>query len=95
MCVRGQWIQKNLDVVEVNQRRWFEERGGWLENVDRTHLELISGKPVQQKMYGNTKIVASDTVSYPPRFNIHSKKMKTLTLQPSRVQPKKFDRALI
>ena len=73
MCVRGQWIQKNLDVAEVNQRRWFEERWRWLENVDRTHLELISGKPVQQKMYGNTKIVASDTVSYPPRFNIHSK----------------------
>ena len=35
--------------VEVDQQRWLEESGQWLENVDRTHLVLASGKPVLQK----------------------------------------------
>ena len=29
--------RKIIDVAEVNQRRWLEESGQWLENVDRTH----------------------------------------------------------
>ena len=40
---------KIIDVAEVNQQHWIEESGQWLENVDRTHLVLSSGKPVQQK----------------------------------------------
>ena len=38
-----------IAVAEVNQRRWLEESGEWLENVDPTHLALTSGKPVSQK----------------------------------------------
>ena len=38
-------------VGEVNQQRWLEESGQWLENVDRTHPVLASGKPVIQKNY--------------------------------------------
>ena len=44
-CCRG----KIIDVAEVNQRRWLQESGPWLENVDRTHLVLASGKPALQK----------------------------------------------
>ena len=35
---------KIVDVAEVNQRHCLEESGLWLENVDRTHLVLTSGK---------------------------------------------------
>ena len=35
--------EKIVDVAEVNQRRWLEESGQWLENVDQTHLVLASG----------------------------------------------------
>ena len=42
---------KIIDVAEVNQQHWIEERGQWLENVDRTHLVLASGKPVLQKKF--------------------------------------------
>ena len=35
-----------IDVADFNQ----EESGQWLENVDRTHLILASGKPVLQKI---------------------------------------------
>ena len=38
-----------IDVAEVNQQRWSEESGHWLEHVDRIHLVLASGKPVLQK----------------------------------------------
>ena len=38
-----------VDVAEVNQRQCLEESGQWLENVDRTHLVLASGKLVLQK----------------------------------------------
>ena len=41
---------KIIDVGEVNQLRWLEESGQWLENVDRTHLVQASGKPVLLKM---------------------------------------------
>ena len=37
---------KIINITEVNQWRWLEESGQWLENVDRTHLVLVSGKPV-------------------------------------------------
>ena len=33
-----------IDVAEVNQRHCLEESVQWLENVDRTHLLLSSGK---------------------------------------------------
>ena len=38
-----------MDVAEVNQQHWLVESGQWLENVDRTHLVLASGKQVLQK----------------------------------------------
>ena len=41
--------EKIINVAEVKQRRWLEESGQWLENVDQTHLVLASGKPIQQK----------------------------------------------
>ena len=41
--------EKIVNVAEVNQRRCLEETGQWLENVDRTHLVLASGKLVQHK----------------------------------------------
>ena len=41
---------KNVSVSEVNQWRCLEESGQWLENVDRTHLVLGSGKLVLQKV---------------------------------------------
>ena len=40
---------KIIDVAEINQWRWFKEKGQWLENVDRTHLVLASGKPELKK----------------------------------------------
>ena len=36
-------------VPEVNQWRWLEESGPWLENVDRTHLVLASCKLALKK----------------------------------------------
>ena len=42
---------KIINVAEVNQLRWLEESGQWLENVDRTHLFLPSGNPVLQKIW--------------------------------------------
>ena len=38
-----------IDVAEVNQWLSLEESGQSLENVDRTHLVLASGKVVLQK----------------------------------------------
>ena len=40
---------KIIDVAEVNQWRWLEESGQWLENVDQNQLVLARGKSVQQK----------------------------------------------
>ena len=40
-------------VAEVNQLRCFEESEQWLENVDRTHLLLASGKLLQQKSFAS------------------------------------------
>ena len=37
---------KIVDVAEVNQQHCLEESGQWLENVDRTHQVLASGKLV-------------------------------------------------
>ena len=33
-----------VHVAEVNQRRWLEESGQWLENVDQIHLVLSTKK---------------------------------------------------
>ena len=38
--------EKVFDIAEVNQRRWLEECGHWLENVDQTYLVVVSGKQV-------------------------------------------------
>ena len=43
--------RKNDYCSEVNQWRWLEESGPWLENVDRTHLVLASCKLVLQKVW--------------------------------------------
>ena len=43
--------RKIINIAEVNQHHWLEESGQWLENVDRTHLVLASGKPVLQKKF--------------------------------------------
>ena len=40
---------KIIDVTEVNQWHWLEKSGHGLENVDKIHLVLASGKPVLQK----------------------------------------------
>ena len=40
------FIGKIIDVAEANLWRWLEDSGQWLENVDRTHLVLASGKPL-------------------------------------------------
>ena len=40
--------KKNIAAVDVNQQHWVEESGQWLENADKTHLVLASGKPVSQ-----------------------------------------------
>ena len=47
-------VEKIVDVAEVNQRRWLEERVQWLENVDRTHVKLASGKLLLQKITRTT-----------------------------------------
>ena len=39
----------SFDVAEIYHWRWLEESGQWLENDDRTHLVLSSGKPVLKK----------------------------------------------
>ena len=38
-----------INVAEVNQWRWLEESGQWLENVYQSHLVLDSVKPVLPK----------------------------------------------
>ena len=41
---------KIINIAKVNEQSWLEESGQWLETVDRTHLDLASGKQVPQKM---------------------------------------------
>ena len=41
--------EKITDVTEVYQQCCLEESGQRLENADRTHLDLASGKPLLQK----------------------------------------------
>ena len=43
------FMRKIIDVAEVNQWHWLEERGQQLENVDGTHQVLASGKPELKK----------------------------------------------
>ena len=38
--------KKIIDITEANQRYWWTE---WPKNVNRTHLVLGNGRPVQQK----------------------------------------------
>ena len=45
---------KIIDDAEVNQQRWLEEKGQWLENVDRTRLVL---KPVLKKLNQVLRVV--------------------------------------
>ena len=40
-----------INSAEVKQRRWLEESGQWLENVDRSHFVFASGKPVLQNFF--------------------------------------------
>ena len=47
--------QKSREKIIVNQRCWLEEGVQCLENVDRTHLVLSSGKSVLQKRLQSTK----------------------------------------
>ena len=52
------FIGKIVDVVEINQWRCFGESGQWLENVDHTHLVLVSDKLVLQKsLVGTTTLI--------------------------------------
>ena len=41
--------EKIIIVAEVDQQRWLEESGPWLENVDQSHLVLARGNLVLQK----------------------------------------------
>ena len=41
--------EKIVDAADVNQWRCLELSGQWLENVDRSHLVLASGKVALQK----------------------------------------------
>ena len=38
-----------INVAELNQLWWLKESDQGLENVDQTHLELVSAKPILQK----------------------------------------------
>ena len=49
-------------VADIYQQRWLEESGPRLENVDRTHLELASGKLVLQKR--SPKVLQRDFFAY-------------------------------
>ena len=53
---------KNIDFAEVNQLRWLEESGQWLENVDQTHLILASGKSVLKKLPMRKKVKKFETL---------------------------------
>ena len=41
---RNFFSEKMIYVAEFNQQLWLEESGQSLENVDQTHLILVSGK---------------------------------------------------
>ena len=58
LASRPSWekMRKNyFNFALVNQWRWIEESGQWLENVDQTHLVLASGKLVLQKKESHKK----------------------------------------
>ena len=48
-------IPKQFFRGKTCQWRYLEESGQWLESVDRTHLEMASGKLVLQKKLTNHK----------------------------------------
>ena len=53
MCLKI-FIGKIIDDAEVNQQRWLEEKGQWLENVDQTRLVL---KPLLKKLSQVLRVV--------------------------------------
>ena len=55
----------------VNQRRCLEESGQRLENVDRTHLVLASGKLVLQKKISAIKICLAEKISGVDEVHLH------------------------
>ena len=62
-----------VDVAEVNQQRWLEKSGQWLENADQTFLVLASDKPVVQKesfMYQETSTNLSIEIWMKPVTNL-------------------------
>ena len=58
--------EKIINIAEVNQPLWLEESGQRVENVDWTHLELASGKPVLQNFitFNTTKVLLDLTINY-------------------------------
>ena len=47
---------KIVKVADVNQRRWLEESGQWLENDDQTHLVQASAstkKELSEKCFNH------------------------------------------
>ena len=44
--------EKIFKVAVVNQWYWLDESGQWLENVERSHVVLVSGKLVLQESLG-------------------------------------------
>ena len=56
--------EKIIDVAEVNQRPSKEESTQWLENVDRIHLVLASGKLVLKKLLAFTSSCPSPMNSF-------------------------------
>ena len=63
--VQIQALLKIVNVAEANQRRCLEESGHWLENVDRAHLVLASGKlVVLQKIKSLKARILFENISY-------------------------------
>ena len=53
-----------LKFADVGQRRCLAKSGQWLENVDQTHLALVSGKLVLQ-----TTVLPPNTDDFPQYRN--------------------------
>ena len=63
--VQIQALLKIVYVAEANQWRCLEESGHWLENVDRAHLVLASGKlVVLQKIKSLKARILFENISY-------------------------------
>ena len=55
----SQHSRKKIDVAEIFGRHWLEGSGQRLENVDRTHLVLVSGNLVPKKYLGSSSCDSS------------------------------------